>query len=153
MFKKEKWLMKIQWLLFLLLGLSSIFVKTIMFEPFKHIGILLNLTGLIVFIAANKAHAATNQMPISAKAQPNAKVKLVVTGIYGSISHPIYLSFMLIMVGTALLISNGISLLAAVISVIFYTYKASYEETLLLKTYNSYERYRKETKKFLPKII
>jgi protein-S-isoprenylcysteine O-methyltransferase Ste14 len=76
--------------------------------------------------------------------------RLVVTGPYRFIRHPMYTSLVLVISGIALWLNNPINY-AGVIGVIAAVFlKARKEEYLLVELYPEYEEYIKKTKGFIP---
>jgi len=80
---------------------------------------------------------------------------LITTGIYKYIRHPGYLSDFLIFIGTALAMSNLITIIT--ISVTFsaaYTYRIHIEEKMLIEIFGEqYIEYQKTSKRLIPFIL
>jgi protein-S-isoprenylcysteine O-methyltransferase Ste14 len=78
--------------------------------------------------------------------------KLVDTGIYNYIRHPIYAGDILLLIGLELALNSWLVLgIFALIPYIFRQVKA--EESLLLNTFPDYDAYQKNTKMFIPFLI
>lgn len=78
--------------------------------------------------------------------------KLVDTGIYHYIRHPIYTGDILLLIGLELALNSWLVLIIfALIPYIFLQAKA--EESLLLDTFPDYYTYQKNTKMFIPYLI
>jgi len=80
---------------------------------------------------------------------------LVTTGIYHFIRHPGYLSDLLIFIGTALAMSNLITLLIVSIGfVVAYIYRIHVEEKMLIEIFGEqYLSYQKTSKRLIPFIL
>lgn len=79
--------------------------------------------------------------------------KLVTSGIYRRIRHPMYLSFYLWAIGQALLIDNWIAgPLGLFAFALIYLFRVKQEEQQLLKQFSDeYENYMKRTNRLFPK--
>ena len=71
---------------------------------------------------------------------------------YQWIRHPMYTSFLLFCLGLVMQPFELIKLLEWFILILVLNYKATYEESLLNKTFENYSHYTKTTKRFLPFI-
>lgn len=79
--------------------------------------------------------------------------KLIRTGVYGLVRHPLYASLMLMFYGACLVYPNYLAFLAnTLIFIPFMYYRAKQEEYLLTKTFKEYKQYQKEVGIFFPKI-
>lgn len=80
--------------------------------------------------------------------------KLLTTGPFSIVRHPLYASLIWIFVGGSLIYSNALSLLLAVLVFVPMMYvRAMKEDALLLKSFGGeYEAYRSRTGLFLPRI-
>ena len=81
--------------------------------------------------------------------------RLVTTGPYRYVRHPMYTAFFMMMAGQLLLTSNWFVGLFGIISfVIIYIYKIPREEMMLKEEFGqSYSDYRENTKKIIPYIF
>jgi len=78
---------------------------------------------------------------------------VVTTGAFWYVRHPLYLASMLFYFGLAASTVSLVSLTLLVGIFIFYNYIASYEEVLLeAKFGESYQKYKTETSKWVPKL-
>jgi len=150
--KEEKIIMAIQWGLWFLFPLSA-FVEQVRYTFLKQFGYLLLVFAFILFILANKAHSSTNKLKLNASPRPNNSAKLVTSGVYAYIRHPIYSSFIQMSFGIAFLIGTSGSIAVAAISFIFYYFKSRYEENLLIQKYPDYNPYKERTGRFMPEIF
>jgi protein-S-isoprenylcysteine O-methyltransferase Ste14 len=149
---KEKIIMSIQWGLWILFPLSLL-IQQIKYTFLRPYGYSFLISGVILFVLANKVHGSTNKLKLTASSKPNNSAKLVTSGIYSYIRHPIYSSFILISIGTAFLIGTLGSLVVAIASLIFYYSKSIYEEELLIHVYPNYNMYKEKTGRFIPKKL
>ncbi len=117
------------------------------------LGIILTAAGLITVMVAILTHTLVNRNMVNVSPEPNAQNRLVQTGIYGYIRHPIYTGVMLTAVGTAIAHGHIIGLVIAVIVCLFFTYKSTFEETLLMQVYPEYAAYRQRAGRFLPRLL
>jgi protein-S-isoprenylcysteine O-methyltransferase Ste14 len=80
--------------------------------------------------------------------------ELIETGLYKLIRHPGYLGQLIIFLGISLSLSNWISVLSMMISVIIgYIYRIKTEEKFMIEQMgDKYIDYQKRTKKLIPKI-
>lgn len=79
--------------------------------------------------------------------------KLITSGIYRIVRHPLYSSLMLMLFGGVLVFKNYLCFLLTVFVFIpFMHYRASQEEELLFKEFTEYEEYKTNTGMFFPKM-
>jgi protein-S-isoprenylcysteine O-methyltransferase len=77
--------------------------------------------------------------------------RLISTGPYGIMRHPIYAGFMLASLGTALVYGELHELLAFALILAAWSYKSRLEENFLVKQFGAeYEEYRKQVKGLVP---
>ncbi len=82
--------------------------------------------------------------------RPSEKSRLITSGIYKYIRHPIYTGLILIMIGITV---NSLNIPKGIITVFLWVllfYKTQYEEHLLLKRFPEYDSYKKRTGRFIP---
>jgi protein-S-isoprenylcysteine O-methyltransferase Ste14 len=84
--------------------------------------------------------------------RPRNDGRLVESGIYGSLRHPIYAGLILGSLGWSALTRSPAALLVALVLATFLDAKARREEAWLLDRYPPYAAYRLRTKRFLPGI-
>ena len=79
--------------------------------------------------------------------------QLIRCGPYGIVRHPIYSGFMLATLGTAIAFGEWSGLLAFVLIVTAWGYKARLEENVMAEQFGTeYERYRQRVKGLIPFI-
>lgn len=79
--------------------------------------------------------------------------KLVESGPYKLIRHPMYSSMTLVVLGSGLLIANYMMILFTPVVGIIYCIRARKEEKLLKEEFPEYEKYATETKIFIPGVF
>ncbi|MPW26957.1 hypothetical protein GC105_14320 [Alkalibaculum sp. M08DMB] len=80
--------------------------------------------------------------------------KLIRTGIYRIVRHPLYASLMLMLFGGVLVYKNYLSFfLTNFVFLPFMDYRVNQEESMLLKEFPEYEEYKRDTGKFFPKFF
>jgi protein-S-isoprenylcysteine O-methyltransferase Ste14 len=80
---------------------------------------------------------------------PRDDARLVETGIYASVRHPIYGGLILLGVGWALFAASTLALALALLLVPFFWLKSSVEERWLLERFPTYGDYRRRTRRFI----
>jgi protein-S-isoprenylcysteine O-methyltransferase Ste14 len=79
--------------------------------------------------------------------------KLVRTGPYAIVRHPIYSGFMLALVGSALNFGHLRSFVAAVMVILAWTYKSGVEERFMADHFGmQYDQYCHDVKRLIPRI-
>jgi len=84
--------------------------------------------------------------------RPRVHARLVATGVYGTVRHPIYGGLMLWAIGWAAFTARPLALVAALLLAAWLDAKARREEAWLVERYPGYEAYRARTRRFLPGI-
>jgi len=130
---------------FALIGLMLLFSKGISF-----IGILIFLVGAMVGLFA-LTHNKLGNFNIQPKMKENAK--LITTGIYAYIRHPMYLSVLLMMLAIFIGSPSMIEALFLSLLTIVLVLKAKKEESLWSEKSQKYVDYKKRTKLFIPFIL
>jgi protein-S-isoprenylcysteine O-methyltransferase Ste14 len=83
---------------------------------------------------------------------PRADAKLVETGVYRLVRHPIYGGLVLASVGWGLLTASPATIGAAVVLLGFFELKSRREEAWLEARFSDYPAYRTRTRRFIPWI-
>ncbi len=79
--------------------------------------------------------------------------KLLDTGTYGIVRHPLYASLMLMFFGGAIAYANWLcATLTALVFIPFMYYRAKQEEVMLEVEFDEYKHYKKTTGMFFPKF-
>jgi protein-S-isoprenylcysteine O-methyltransferase Ste14 len=109
-------------------------------DPIKINLSLLRYFGLLLFIVG-VIFVALSHIKIKGY---NTK-KLYTNGIYSKIRHPMYLGFILWIIGLPMFLQSFITLLSAVIWIPQIMYWKSSEEKYLEKKFTNFEEYKKKT--------
>lgn len=78
--------------------------------------------------------------------------RLVTTGIYGMVRHPLYSGLLIAASGWTFFSMSLSHLLLTVCGFIFFSYKASLEERWLTERHPEYADYARHVKKFIPRV-
>ena len=113
------------------------------------------LTAFIIVIAGVLVVAAAmiqlgpglTPMPV-----PKSSGRLITSGVYRFVRHPIYSGLLLILAGISLYSMNIPRAMVTFLLMLLFHFKSKYEEQLLIQRYPAYEEYRKKTWRFVPKI-
>jgi len=112
-------------------------------------GLALFVLGLGLAVWARVYLGRNWGMPMSQKADP----ELVTTGPYGSIRHPIYSGIVAGMIGTAMVISPYLLIVAAILSA-YFLFSAVIEERTMARLFPAaYPPYKRATKMLIPYIL
>lgn len=105
------------------------------------VGAALCSIGLLLMLLA----FASIRGSIQIAPEPRVGGRLVTTGAYGRLRHPIYTAIMILVVGLFLRQPTvPVAIMAAVV-IAFLVVKAQFEETLLMTIYPEYAEYRRRT--------
>ena len=115
------------------------------------IGVLLVIVGLIIrinSILTLKQHFTYTVTKIE-------NHELIETGLYKNIRHPGYLGQLIIFIGSSIALSNWLSVLLMIISVLIgFVYRIRVEERFMIEQMGQpYIDYQKRTKRLIPKIF
>ncbi len=113
---------------------------------------LLSLLGLIAGFALIAVSALRLGPALTATPVPTASGKLVTTGLFRFVRHPIYSGVLLIVVATAVRSGNLVTVVLAVVLAAFFWIKSSWEEQQLRRTYPDYGDYAAATGRFVPRL-
>jgi len=79
--------------------------------------------------------------------------KIIDTGLYGHVRHPLYSGAILMILGLPIALRSWISLIPAVFGILALIFRIKFEEVMLIKGMDGYDEYRTRVKyKILPKI-
>jgi protein-S-isoprenylcysteine O-methyltransferase Ste14 len=145
-------LIKILFLLFIL-------IQTLFFNlfPITDQSLSLRLFGVIIYsfglgIAVIGRVQLGNNWANLEDYQILSSQKLVDTGIYRYIRHPIYTGDILLLIGLELALNSWL-VLGIFVLIPYVVWQAKAEESLLLNAFPDYNAYQKNTKMFIPYLI
>ncbi|HIH62344.1 MAG TPA: isoprenylcysteine carboxylmethyltransferase family protein [Methanobacteriales archaeon] len=111
------------------------------------IGGLTIFTGFLISFFANK-EIGTNW---SASIEKDNSQKLITSGIYKYIRHPLYFSGLLILLGTVIYFQSWWSSTVLIPFYLLVNWRIKHEEDNLIKFFgNEYRQYMRKTKKIIP---
>jgi len=84
--------------------------------------------------------------------RPIAGGKLVTSGVYALVRHPIYAGLIVAAFGWALVRMNPLGVFLALLLLGFFDLKSRREEAWLMEVYRDYVDYRRRVKKLIPGI-
>lgn len=109
------------------------------------------LSGLGVFIfSLSILQLNKNLSPFPT---PRTGSKLVQSGLYKYVRHPIYTGIIFSFFGFALYSQSVYRILISLLLYVLFYIKSKYEERQLLHRYDNYSSYKKRTGRFLPKLF
>lgn len=114
----------------------------------RMIGWLLSTAGIIV-LAWSASNLGRSLTPFP---RPTEKGKLVTTGAYRFVRHPIYFGVIMGCLGISLVTFNLFRLYLTLILFVFFDMKATREERWLVEQYIDYLPYKRRVKKLIPWI-
>jgi protein-S-isoprenylcysteine O-methyltransferase Ste14 len=140
----------VQFGLFAIFAAASFLLPMSPASPVKLMGLVAVVVGIGVFVASVVSFHRANRTLPNVIPDPKAQTKLVQTGIYGVVRHPIYTAVLLVTLGIALY-HGALGLLALwLLLAVFFWQKSRYEETLLIQKFPEYGAYRRKTGRFWP---
>jgi len=106
-----------------------------------------NILGVILVLLAFAFHWWTEKDHKQAHEHSENIEKIVTTGVYGKIRHPLYLSLILQNIGVALAFGVMITFIMALLTMIHWVVTALKEEAMLLQTFpDEYTRYKQQVR-------
>ena len=104
--------------------------------------------GSLIF-AAGLIRLGVNLTPLP---YPKDNATLVVSGPYRLVRHPIYSGGIILAFGWALAVNGWLTLLYAIVLLVFFDIKSRREERWLCERFAEYPEYQKRVKKLVPFI-
>lgn len=146
---------------FIMPFLSIGFIGALILPPFDYhyhwsqipfmieiIGLIVLNIGLIIMDFAMVQNAYASKL-----LDINKDQKLIDTGLYGHIRHPLYTGAILMILGVPIALGSWISLIPAAIGALSILIRIKFEEEMLIKGMDGYDEYRTRVKyKLIPKI-
>lgn len=149
---RGEWYVVMQGLLFLLvaLGPQEAFGVTRWGSPFGSLtflpGLALMALGGVLGLAG-LLNLGRNLTPLP---HPKDDAELVETGAYGFVRHPIYSGLIFAALGWALVVASPLTLIYALILLIFFDIKSRREEQWLSAKFLRYADYQRRVRKLIP---
>lgn len=146
---------------YIVIPLSIGFVGALILPAFDHrylwtpIPFIVEIIGLIVLnIGVIILNIAMLQNAFASKILDiNKDQKLIDTGLYGHVRHPLYSGAILMILGFPIALGSWISLIPAAIGALSLIIRIKFEEEMLIKGMDGYEDYRTRVRyKIIPKI-
>ncbi len=110
------------------------------------LSVVLGVAGLAVAVsAALRLGSALTPTPV-----PSATGRLTTDGLYRYVRHPIYSGVLLVVVGLVLRSGSVAGVVVGAAVVVFFVFKARWEETRLTRRYPEYAAYAAHTGRFVP---
>jgi protein-S-isoprenylcysteine O-methyltransferase Ste14 len=104
-------------------------------------GVVISILGIVItFLAMNENAYASKLLDIS-KDQ-----KLIDTGVYGIVRHPMYTGFSLLFLGTPVALGSWVSIFFGALTVFLLIYRIRFEEEMLVVGLEGYVDYRERVK-------
>ena len=98
-----------------------------------------------MIIAALRLGSSLTPLPA-----PREEGGLVTGGLYRYVRHPIYTGALIWALGFTLASAGAYRLLLFAVLCVFFSFKARYEEGLLVQKFPAYSQYAKHTPRFFP---
>ncbi|WP_299183856.1 isoprenylcysteine carboxylmethyltransferase family protein [uncultured Aquimarina sp.] len=139
----------IQFVLFLVY-IIDLKIVSVSWLPFlDKTGLFILIMGiLIVLVSLVQLNKNLSPFPT-----PKLNSKLIKTGLYKFMRHPIYTGILGIAFGYGFYIGSIFKLMIATFIFVLFYFKSKYEEKKLLGFFSEYEAYKKTTGRFLPKFF
>lgn len=116
----------------------------------QSIGVLLFLSGLAMAVLG-RLQLGKNWVDLE-DYQVGSDQELVTRGIYHYVRHPIYGGDLILVLGLELALNSWLFLGAVVLALVIF-HQARQEESLLIQSFPDYEKYRRQSKRFIPFVI
>lgn len=138
----------IQFIIFIVYTFDFESIRIVVPEILFWFGVFIFVFGaLITVIAVLQLNINLSPFP-----SPLADSKLIETGVFKFIRHPIYTGLILAFFGYAIVDDSGYKLLISLGLLLWFYFKTLYEERLLIEKFPEYLEYKKRSGRFFPKI-
>jgi len=118
-------------------------------EPLRWTVLILFLITAMIFGSLGSRHLKEVLTPLP---YPVEHSRLITTGIYSLVRHPLYSSQLFLATGWSIFSLSLSHTLLTLFALAFFSFKASREERWLTLRHPEYSDYRKQVKKFIPWI-
>ena len=108
-------------------------------------GIIMGIGGLTGLAGVASLRSGLTPFP-----KPRDQSRLIQTGIYGLMRHPLYTSVIVTAVGWGLFRQSWLALAAAGLLALFFDRKARHEEAYLRGQFAVYREYERRVRRFIP---
>jgi len=113
----------------------------------RGLGLALIVAGLaLIALASMRLGPALTATPV-----PTATGRLITSGLYHRVRHPIYSAVLLIVLGLTLRSGSWLIAVVAAVTAAFFNLKATWEEARLAETYPDYPAYTEQVPRFVPR--
>ncbi len=138
----------LQFLLFIAFTFDVAFMTILFPVVLFWFGVIIFILGaLIIIVAVLQLNIHLSPFP-----SPLPDSKLIQTGVYKFIRHPIYSGLILGFCGYAIISDSGYKLLITFLLFLLFYFKTVYEERLLAEKFSEYSEYKKRSGRFFPKV-
>lgn len=137
-----------QFALIVIYFLEIQFLKIIFPEFIFWIGLAFLIIGSFISLVA----VLQLNIHLSPFPSPLPGSKLIDTGIFKFIRHPIYTGVFLGLLGFGILYDSGYKLIISLFLFLLFYFKSKYEEKQLIRVFPEYFEYARKTGRFFPKI-
>jgi len=150
--RRGEWYVVVQMLLFVLVGFGP---RTMAWMPAwtGSLASMARLTGVILlFAGAGLVLAAFTSLGkgLTPLPYPKDNGQLIQTGVYGFVRHPIYCGGFALALGWALVVRGPLTVVYAVLLLLFLDVKSRREERWLSAKFPAYADYQKTVRKLIP---
>lgn len=125
------------------------FLQIVFPELIFWIGLALLIIGAFISLVA----VLQLNIHLSPFPSPLPGSKLIQTGIFKFVRHPIYTGVFLSMFGFGILYDSGYKLIISLLLLILFYFKSIYEEIRLTEIFPEYPEYARYTGRFFPRIF
>ncbi len=146
--RKDYLLVVFQIILFLLFYFNYPFLIFELPNWIKTIALSAIVIGILIFaLAMIQLNKSLSPFPT-----PKSGSRLIQTGLYKFVRHPIYTGILVAFIGFSVYTESAYRIFISIILYFLFIYKSTYEERQLIKKYEAYEKYKRSTGRFFPKF-
>lgn len=121
-------------------------------DPGRWATVVLGLALMVGGCLVGFAGARELGRNLTAVPRPKPGARLVDSGIFATLRHPLYLALILAATGWSVAMASPASMVAAVALAAWLDAKSRREEAWLLEAYDDYATYRRRTARFVPRV-